>query len=169
MFCIECGSLLGNEKNCPKCGREGYFNDAPLLCACGFGFHALSGEFCPVCNRANPFGGICELCENVVLADMDYCAKCGTKLSSDTLELPPMEMPHVTVTKPMPVEYENDPDMNRAVCVCTNILAILLFLAGGFMVYHGLTGNESIVYHQIAIGALCVVLAINWIIHRVRS
>ena len=160
MFCTDCGNQLGGATVCPNCGKAGMVDDMPLLCACGFGFHALSGEFCPDCNRANPFKAICDMCDRIVLADMDYCANCGTRLGSAMPELPVI---------PPPVQQNNDPDMNRAVCFCVNFIALALLLAGGFIIYIGLFGYETHEYVHIAVGAVCALLAINWIVHQIRS
>ena len=165
MFCTKCGNQINDAKACPTCGTANTANDMPLLCACGFGFHALSGDTCPDCNRANPFKAVCEMCDRVVLADMDYCANCGTRLASaSSLDLPEM------TTMPSPAQKNNDPDdMNRVVCFCVNFVALALLLASAIMIYHGFTGSDEPVHYQIAIGAVGVLLSLNWIIHRIRS
>ena len=160
MYCTNCGTQLGEAAQaCTACGQVSR-RDNMLLCACGFGFHALSGDTCPDCGRANPFAGLCDLCEGILLDGMKYCQKCGKKVPS----MHPIETP-----APSPVQAEDDDDMNRGVCFCVNLVALALLLAGGLVIYHGLTGSEEPVIYQIAIGAACVLFAINWIIHRIRA
>ncbi|MCL2364776.1 MAG: hypothetical protein FWC71_08950 [Defluviitaleaceae bacterium] len=156
MFCTNCGKQIGEARACADCGQVSR-GDNMLLCTCGFGFHALSGDTCPDCGRANPFGGICEMCEGILLSDMNYCAKCSTRAPWTQTAAPAARQP---------AQQENDPEMNRAVCFCVNFIALALILVGGLVIYHGFTGSESPVIYQIAIGAVCVLLAINWIIAR---